>query len=64
LDNCRQSDQPSQINFENEISIKLLKLLDAGAQSEETPQVFVEDEEQQDWPPQPSKCCLTARTMG
>jgi tRNA 2-selenouridine synthase len=37
-------DQPSQINFENEISIKLLKLLDAGAQGGETPQVFVEDE--------------------
>jgi tRNA 2-selenouridine synthase len=37
-------DQPSQIDFENEISIKLLKLLDAGAADGQTPQVFVEDE--------------------
>jgi tRNA 2-selenouridine synthase len=36
-------EQPSQIDFENEISIKLLKLLDAAAPGQ-TPRVFVEDE--------------------
>jgi tRNA 2-selenouridine synthase len=37
-------DQPSQIDYENEISVKLLKLLDAGAQDGQIPQIFVEDE--------------------
>jgi tRNA 2-selenouridine synthase len=36
-------DQPSQIDFENEISIKLLKMLDATAPGQ-IPRVFVEDE--------------------
>jgi tRNA 2-selenouridine synthase len=36
-------EQPSQIDFENEISIKLLKLLDAAGPGQ-TPRVFVEDE--------------------
>jgi tRNA 2-selenouridine synthase len=37
-------EQPSQIDFENEISIKLLKLLDAAAPGGQAPRVFVEDE--------------------
>jgi tRNA 2-selenouridine synthase len=38
-------EQPSQIDYENGISVKLLKLLDAGAQADgQIPQIFVEDE--------------------
>jgi tRNA 2-selenouridine synthase len=37
-------EQPAQIDYENGISVKLLKLLDAGTQDGQIPQVFVEDE--------------------